>query len=290
MNEMIGSIIATFTIVIFIVVFLWYLVKENNLKENTGNNPYIEHNRNNADKDHNGKKEYEDYYKRCILLSLGAVIKADGNIRDTELERVKSIINRYYQTETERENAIKLLYSFVNDPKNNKAGVLFRKISRTLSYVAKREIIMELLSVAYADDIYDIREQRMIVDIISYINIKREEFDSIYRIFIEKYTQGFYNDNSQSHNNNSQNKSQQENEKKEDSKQNTETVNDAYLILGVDHNISDAEIQKAYRTLVLKYHPDNFENLGDETIRQATETMKQINIAWKTVKSARGIK
>ncbi|MCQ2190231.1 MAG: DnaJ domain-containing protein [Paludibacteraceae bacterium] len=53
---------------------------------------------------------------------------------------------------------------------------------------------------------------------------------------------------------------------------------------------SDEEIKKAYRALAVKYHPDYAANLGDEAIRQATETMKQINMAWDTVKMARGIK
>jgi DnaJ-domain-containing protein 1 len=42
--------------------------------------------------------------------------------------------------------------------------------------------------------------------------------------------------------------------------------------------------------LAIKYHPDNAANLGDEAIRQATESMKQINEAWEVVKMARGIK
>ena len=42
--------------------------------------------------------------------------------------------------------------------------------------------------------------------------------------------------------------------------------------------------------MAIKCHPDNASNLGDEAIRQATESMKQINMAWETVKMARGIK
>ncbi|MCQ2190227.1 MAG: J domain-containing protein [Paludibacteraceae bacterium] len=65
---------------------------------------------------------------------------------------------------------------------------------------------------------------------------------------------------------------------------------DAYEILKVAGNASDEEIKKAYRALAKEYHPDKFSALGDEAIRQATETMKQINKAWDTVRMARGIK
>ena len=65
---------------------------------------------------------------------------------------------------------------------------------------------------------------------------------------------------------------------------------DPYSILGVSPTASDEEIKKAYRAMAIKCHPDNASNLGDEAIRQATESMKQINMAWEVVKMARGIK
>ena len=54
--------------------------------------------------------------------------------------------------------------------------------------------------------------------------------------------------------------------------------------------MSDEEIKKAYRALAIMYHPDKVSSLGDEAIRQATESMKQINQAWNIVKEARGMK
>ena len=34
-------------------------------------------------------------------------------------------------------------------------------------------------------------------------------------------------------------------------------MNDPYKILGVQPNVSDADIKSAYKSLVKKYHPDN---------------------------------
>ncbi|MCQ2188974.1 MAG: DnaJ domain-containing protein [Paludibacteraceae bacterium] len=65
---------------------------------------------------------------------------------------------------------------------------------------------------------------------------------------------------------------------------------EAYNILGVGCNASDDEIKKAYRALAVKYHPDRVARLGDEAIRQATESMKEINNAWDFVKESRGIR
>ena len=50
---------------------------------------------------------------------------------------------------------------------------------------------------------------------------------------------------------------------------------DPYKVLGVSPSASDEEIQKAYRKLVKKYHPDV--NPGDEN---AERKMREINAAY----------
>jgi molecular chaperone DnaJ len=58
-------------------------------------------------------------------------------------------------------------------------------------------------------------------------------------------------------------------------------MNDPYSVLGVQQTASDAEIKKAYRELVRKYHPDNYHNnpLAD----LAQEKMKEINEAYDMI-------
>ena len=55
-------------------------------------------------------------------------------------------------------------------------------------------------------------------------------------------------------------------------------MNDPYSVLGVSPSATDDEIKKAYRELVRKYHPDNYNNnpLAD----LAEEKMKEINEAY----------
>ncbi len=53
---------------------------------------------------------------------------------------------------------------------------------------------------------------------------------------------------------------------------------DYYEILGVPRDVSDEDLKKAYRKLVLQYHPDR--NPGDKT---AEEKIREINAAYEVV-------
>ena len=57
---------------------------------------------------------------------------------------------------------------------------------------------------------------------------------------------------------------------------------DYYDVLGINKNASEADIKKAYRSLVKKYHPDQFSEESLEQ-KQAEEKMKEINDAKETL-------
>lgn len=54
------------------------------------------------------------------------------------------------------------------------------------------------------------------------------------------------------------------------------TKRDYYEVLGVDKNASEAEIKKAFRKMVLKYHPDR----NRDNPKEAEEKMKEVNEAY----------
>lgn len=57
-----------------------------------------------------------------------------------------------------------------------------------------------------------------------------------------------------------------------------------YEILGIETNVSAAQVKRAYRDLVKERHPDLHESKGDEEIRRsATEDMLEINEAYETL-------
>ena len=222
------------------------------------------------------------YLKYCILVLLAEVMKADGNLTNCELDRVRTTILRYYQTEDEQQNALKQ-FKYILD-KENDINTICRSINSRLNDTAKSELIMELLAVAYADNNLKYSEEKEILHIVSQLRITSDEYKSIYSIFIEKYNKGFYSENKTKSEDRKDNyyKKQEGHRNSKQGKTNNEDYHDSCQI--------SSKEKKAYRALAIKYHPDNASNLGDEAIRQATESMKQINEAWEVVKMTRGIK
>ncbi len=65
---------------------------------------------------------------------------------------------------------------------------------------------------------------------------------------------------------------------------------DAYKVLGVGREASDAEIKTAYRRMMNQHHPDKLvaKGLPEEMIALATEKTQEIKAAYETIKAARG--
>lgn len=61
------------------------------------------------------------------------------------------------------------------------------------------------------------------------------------------------------------------------------TLNEAYKILGINSDVSEDEIKKAYKTLSRKYHPDANVTKSSKEKKEAEEKFKQVNNAYQEI-------
>jgi len=62
-------------------------------------------------------------------------------------------------------------------------------------------------------------------------------------------------------------------------------MNDPYSVLGISPGATDAEVKKAYREMVRKYHPDNYHDNPLSDLAQ--EKMKEVNEAYNNIQRMR---
>ena len=65
---------------------------------------------------------------------------------------------------------------------------------------------------------------------------------------------------------------------------------DAYKVLEITPDVTDAEVRAAYRRLALKHHPDKVATLGEDIRRAAEEKLQEINDAKERIYKARGMR
>jgi len=70
------------------------------------------------------------------------------------------------------------------------------------------------------------------------------------------------------------------------------STEDAYRVLGLGPEASDAEVKLAYRRLMNQHHPDKLRARGmpDSMIPMAEARTREIRAAWETVRAARGMR
>ena len=69
----------------------------------------------------------------------------------------------------------------------------------------------------------------------------------------------------------------------------SDSLEDAYKVIGVSPSASDEELRKAYRRLALEHHPDRVAALGDDVRKAAEKKFQEINAAKDRIWKARGL-
>ena len=184
------------------------------------------------------------------LLSLASlVIKADGNVSQTELDYVRSYFVQAYGKE--RANATFRVFNDVIKKREISAqriGVLFRQRMR---YESRLQVIHFLFSIANSDGHVSTREVNQILSISGFLGINSRDYESIKAMF-------FQNPDS------------------------------AYKILEIERTATESEIKAAYRRMAKKFHPDRLQHMDEAYRKGAEEKFRKVQEAYEQLRKEKG--
>ena len=184
-----------------------------------------------------------------MLVLFAAVMKADGELKKTELNFIKRFFIENFGANYARD--IMPVFKKILDKDINLEEVCYQ-IKIHMDMPSKLQLIHILFGLSKADNQIHKSEINIITEISDFIGINQSDFKSIQAMFV-KDTKG------------------------------------AYEILGVNQSQSNDEIKNAYRKMAIKYHPDKVAHLGQDFSKFAEEKFKSINDAYQKIKKERDI-
>ena len=211
--------------------------------------------------------------EKCFEL-MGCVCKADGVVSPEEIRAAEQIMQRLRISDSARSATIAAFNRGKTDGFDaQRATAELRELcgGRILWLRLCLEI---LLSGAAADGHLDPAERSLLVQIAGGLGIPTAEFEQMLALMTGSF--GGY-----SHAGSGQ----------PFQAPRGDTLADAYKVLGVNAQASDAEAKKAYRRLMSRHHPDKLaaQEMPDAMRQQAEEQVRKIRAAWDAVSAARGL-
>jgi DnaJ like chaperone protein len=198
------------------------------------------------------------------LVSLAAkVAKADGRVCEDEVRAFDDFLkNNMRLSKGERVNAARV-FNLARDNTNEATEFaaqlkqLFRGDRNRL-----RDIITLLFMIALADGELHPQEEALISQIAQAMGLNKHDVENCEATYNATRRGG-----------------------------SSTSISDAYKVLGVKENSSDAEVKSSHRKLVREYHPDVLASKGlpEDFLEYAQQKMVAINDAWDVIKEKRSM-
>lgn len=184
------------------------------------------------------------------LLSLSAIIiKADGAVSQRELDYVRAHFVRTFGKE--RANATFRTFNEVVKSRSIDAARICTYLRARTSYEMRLQILHFLFGIADADGKIMDSELSALQWIARYLNLGLRDFESIKAMFIK-------------------------------------SADESYKILEIDRDATEAEIKRAYREMVKKYHPDKLTQMDEAYRKGAREKFDKVQEAYDKIRKERG--
>lgn len=190
----------------------------------------------------------------ALFGCLAKMAKADGQVTAEEIHAVEQIIRRLGYSPTMREAAIDIFRKAKDD--SHSAAEYLNQLAGVVQYNQQMGLtfIGALHAVAQADGLIHPCEREILLQAERAFRMRPGTIDSL--LGTSK----------------------------------TGALDNAYKVLEVPADATDAEIKKAYRSKCLEFHPDKLASKGlpEEFMKYATEQLAKVNEAYDAIKAARG--
>ena len=185
------------------------------------------------------------------LLSLASiVIKADGNVSQSELDYARQYFVRAYGKE--RANATFRTFNDVIKKRDVSAARICTYLNNRTRYEVRLQILHFLFGIAQADGNVSEPEVNVMSEIAGYFRINNQDFESIKAMFFKN-------------------------------------ADSAYKILEIQKDATNDEVKKAFRTMAKKYHPDKLQHMDEAYRNGAEDKFRKVQEAYETIQKERGI-
>jgi DnaJ like chaperone protein len=215
----------------------------------------------------------QQLFFRATFSVMGKVAKADGRVTETEIQYAREVMARMNLPEPKRQEAI----GFFTEGKQ--ADFDMGQVLRPLGALLRNRSNLKLMFVeiqlqaAMADGEISPAEQKLLGEICNHLRFTQAEMEALLNRM--RAEQAFREHAYRAHQAGSSGPSLEE----------------AYGVLGVAPEASDAEVKKAWRRLMSQHHPDKLvaKGLPEEMIQLAKEQTQEIQAAYEQIRRSRGL-
>ncbi len=198
----------------------------------------------------------------ATFSTMGHIAKADGKVTPDEIASANNIMSQMQLTAEQRKAAKKLFNEGKNEtfPLDEVLHQFRKECHRRRNLL---QMFLEIqIAMAMADGHLHHNEKQLLYHIGAVLGFSNQQLEHLFQ---------FAAGASQS------------------PEHQTQTLDDAYAILGVGKSASDDEVKKAYRRLMSQHHPDKLVSKGlpEEMIKVATEKTQEIRKAYERVKDCK---
>jgi len=217
---------------------------------------------------------YRKSYRQELMLLTAYVMSIDGDITQKEINFVHWFLEKNFGKK-ELYKSKKLLSVFLTKQINIKRAV--NKIDYEEDERTKIQILNYLIKLATIDGFLSDKEFKALKEICSGFSL---------HLTILKSLLGTHSFITENQNDKREKKFYKKQDSETTSKQtsNTRKLQLSYSILGLPEKSTVKEIKKAYRKMVLLYHPDKIIHLDAEFKRQAKQKYQKVNEAYDYLK------